>query len=271
MNSRPVVPAMSVRWEVQRHVVTLSLDRPEALNAIDPETNEELIDAWHRFRDDPELRVAILTGTGDRSFSAGVDLKRMGDFYAGAKDRRREAWNRGPGIGGITRNLDPGKPVIAAVNGYCLGGGLELALACDIRVASENATFGLPETKWAIIPGQGGSQRLPRVIAPNLALEMVLTGAPIDAHRAYEIGLVNRVVPLPRLLPECQALAEVIARQPPRAVRHAREAILRGLDLPLDQALRLEQDLADPLRDSDENREARAAFAEKRAPRWATD
>jgi E-phenylitaconyl-CoA hydratase len=262
---------MSVLWEVRHHVVVVTIDRPEALNAIDPETNQELVDAWRRYRDDDQLRVAVVTGTGDRAFSAGVDLKRMGEMYAASKDRRREAWNREPGIGGITRNLDPGKPVIAAINGYCLGGGLELALACDIRVASENATFGLPETKWAIIPGQGGSQRLPRIIAPNIALEMVLTGASIDAHRAYEIGLVNRVVPLPALLPESLSIAEAIARQPPRAIRHAREAILRGLDLPLEQALRLEQDLADPLRDSDENREARAAFAEKRPPRWTTD
>jgi (E)-benzylidenesuccinyl-CoA hydratase len=262
---------MTVRWDVRRHVVVITIDRPEALNAIDPETNRELVEAWGRFRDDDQLRVAVLTGAGDRAFSAGVDLKRMGEMYAGAKDRRRERWSREPGIGGITRNLDPGKPIIAAINGFCLGGGLELALACDLRLASENATFGLPETKWAIIPGQGGSQRLARIIAPNLALEMILTGAPIDARRAYEIGLVNRVVPLPALLLETMSLAEAIARQPPRAVRHAREAILRGLDLPLEQALRLEQDLADPLRDSEENREARAAFAEKRPPSWASD
>ena len=262
---------MPVRWEVQGHVVTVTIDRPEALNAIDPETHRELVDAWNRLRDDEGLRVAVLTGAGDRAFSAGVDLKRMGEFYAESKDRRRERFNREPGIGGITRNLDPGKPIIAAVNGYCLGGGLELALACDIRVASENATFGLPETKWAIIPGQGGSQRLARTVSPNLALEMILTGEPINARRALEIGLVNRVLPLPRLLPEAMAIAQAVARQPPRAVRHAREAVLRGLDLPLDQALRLEQDLADPLRDSEENREARAAFAEKRPPRWASD
>jgi enoyl-CoA hydratase/carnithine racemase len=271
MNPNSVTGPMSVVWDVRGHVVVITLDRPEALNAIDPEMHQALVNAWTRFRDDDDLRVAVVTGAGDRAFSAGVDLKRMGELYAGAKDRRRERWNREPGIGGITRNLDPGKPIIAAVNGYCLGGGLELALACDLRVASENATFGLPETKWAIIPGQGGSQRLARVIAPNLALEMILTGAPIDAHRAYEIGLVNRVVPLPRLLPETMSIAETIARQPPRAVRHAREAILRGLDLPLDQALRLEQDLADPLRDSEENQEARAAFTEKRPPRWASD
>ena len=271
MNPGSVLRPMPVLWEVRGHVLVLTIDRPEALNAIDPETHKELVDAWTRYRDDDHLRVAVLTGTGDRAFSAGVDLKRMGDMYAGAADRRRERWNREPGIGGITRNLDPGKPIIAAVNGYCLGGGLELALACDIRVASENATFGLPETKWAIIPGQGGSQRLSRVVPPNIALEMILTGAPIDAHRAYEIGLVNRVVPLPQLLPESMGIAETIARQPPRAVRHAREAILRGLDLPLEQALRLEQDLADPLRDSEENREARASFAEKRPPKWASD
>jgi len=271
MNPRSVHGPMAVLWNVRSHVVVITIDRPEALNAIDPETNRDLVEAWKRFRDDDALRVAILTGTGDRAFSAGVDLKRMGEMYSGAKDRRRETWSREPGIGGITRNLDPGKPVIAAINGYCLGGGLELALACDIRVASENATFGLPETKWAIIPGQGGSQRLARIVPPNIALEMILTGAPIDAHRAYEIGLVNRVVPLPALLPESLSLAEAIARQPPRAVRHAREAVLRGLDLPLEQALRLEQDLADPLRDSDENREARASFAEKRPPSWASD
>lgn len=261
---------MAVRWEVHGHVVLLTIDRPEALNAIDPETDAVLTEDWHRFRDDESLRVAVLTGAGERAFSAGVDLKRMGELY-GPPERRREKWIRGPGIGGITRNLDVGKPVIAAINGYCLGGGLELALACDLRVASENATFGLPETKWAIIPGQGGSQRLPRVIPPNIALELILTGATIDAARAYALGLVNRVVPLPRLLPESLELAESIARQPPRAVRHAREAVLRGLELPLDQALRLEQDLADPLRDSEENREARAAFAEKRSPRWAKD
>ena len=262
---------MVVRWEEKGHVVVVTIDRPEALNAIDPETHRDLVASWQRFRDDDRLRVAVLTGAGDRAFCAGVDLKRMGELYASARERRRETWNREPGIGGLTRNLDPGKPVIAAVNGHCLGGGLELALSCDLRLASENATFGLPETKWAIIPGQGGTQRLPRSVPQNIALEMILTGVPIDARRAYEIGLVNRVVPLPALLPEALRMAEAIARQPPRAVRHAREAVLRGQDLSLEEGLRLEQDLADPLRDTDENREARAAFAEKRAPKWASD
>jgi E-phenylitaconyl-CoA hydratase len=261
---------MQVRFEVEGPVARIVLDRPEALNTIDPDMQRELLGAWSRFRDEEALRVAVLTATGEKAFCAGVDLKRMGELYgAHPAHRRREAWNREPGIGGITRNLDPGKPVIAAVNGHCLGGGLELALACDLRVASENATFGLPEARWAIIPGQGGTQRLPRAVPPNIALEMILTAQPIDAQRAYQIGLVNRVVPLAKLLPEAMALATTIAKHPPRAVRHAREAVWRGLDLPLDQGLKLEQDLADPLRDSEDNREARKAFAEKREPRFA--
>lgn len=260
---------MTVRYEVQGSVVTITLDRPEALNAIDPETHDELIKAWIKFRDDATLHVAVLTGAGPKAFCAGVDLKRMGDLYGRTpSERRREVWNREPGVGGITRNLDVGKPVIAAINGHCLGGGLELALACDIRLASPNATFGLPETRWAIIPGQGGTQRLPRTVGTNIALEMILTGDPVSAERAYEVGLVNRIIPLDRLLPEAHLMAAHIASRAPRAIRFAREAVLRGRSLPLEEALRLEQDLADGLRDTPDNQEARKAFAEKREPRW---
>jgi E-phenylitaconyl-CoA hydratase len=261
---------MPIRYEPRGHVVWITLDRPEALNAIDPESNDALIDAWKRFRDDDGLRVAVLTGAGPKAFCAGVDLKRMGEFYESAPAAERvERWNREPGIGGITRNLEVGKPVLAAVNGICLGGGLELALACDIRFASENATFGLPEVRWAIIPGQGGTQRLPRTVAPSIALEMILTAEPIDARRAAQIGLVNAVYPIVGLREAAQALADTIASHPPRVVRHALAAVRRGLGLPLAEGLRVEQELADPLRDSEDNREARAAFREKRAPRWA--
>jgi enoyl-CoA hydratase/carnithine racemase len=242
-------------------VLRITLNRPDVHNAIDPETHAELLAAWTRLRDEPELRVAVLTGAGDRAFCAGVDLKRMGDFYRGVPaERRREVWDREPGIGGITRNFDPGKPIIAAINGYCLGGGLELALACDLRFASENATFGLPEVRWAILPGQGGTQRLPRTVPPGVALEMILTGRPIDAERALRVGLVNAVLPRERLLPTALECAEAIAALPERAVRHAREAVRRGLELPLSEGLRLEQALADPLRDAPENRTARAKF-----------
>jgi E-phenylitaconyl-CoA hydratase len=261
---------MPVHFEPEGHVAWITLDRPEALNAIDPESNVALIAAWKRFRDEDQLRVAVLTGSGTKAFCAGVDLKRMGDFYQNTPPERRvEIWNREAGIGGITRNLEVGKPIIAAINGICLGGGLELALACDIRLASENATFGLPEVRWAIIPGQGGTQRLPRTVPVAVALEMILTAQPIDAARAMAVGLVNQVYPSSRLMEEARAMAQLIVTHPPRAVQAALKAVRGGLALPLSEGLRLEQELADPLRDSPDNREARAAFREKRAPRWS--
>ena len=260
---------MTVLFETKGPVVLVTISRPEASNALDPETSEALVDAWKRFRDDEALRVAVLTGAGEKAFCAGADVKKMEAWYHRvAPERRREVWDREPGLGGITRNLDAGKPVIAAINGHCLGGGLELALACDIRFASENATFAMPEVKIGLIPGQGGTQRLPRTVGPGAALELILSGEPIDARRALEIGLVSRVLAPPQLVTEALRLAETIARRAPRAVRHAREAVLRGLEMPLDAALRLEQALADPLRDSDDNREGRKAFEEKRGPNW---
>ncbi len=256
---------MAVRTEELGAVLRITLDRPEVHNAIDPEMHRELLSAWQRFRDDDRFRVAILTGAGERAFCAGVDLKRMGDFYRGIPpERRREVWDREPGIGGITRNLDVGKPIVASIQGHCLGGGLELALACDLRICSESASFGLPEVQWAIIPGQGGTQRLPRAIPPNVALEMILTARPISAARALQLGLVNAVHPKEKLDSAALELAQAIAAQPARAVRHAREAVLRGLDLPLAEGLRLEQSLAEPLRDSEENQAARAKFTKPR-------
>jgi len=246
-------------------VLVVTLDRPAALNAIDPESHGQLVAAWQRLRDEPELRAGILTGAGRKAFCAGIDLRRLADFYAESyPGERRNRWARSPGLGGLTRNFDAGKPVVAAINGYCLGLGLELALACDLRVASPNATFGLPEVRWGIIPGQGGTQRLPRAVPPSVALEMILLGKPISASRARSIGLVNRIVPLHRLRSEAYTMAERIACMPASAVRHAREAIRRGLDLPLALGLQLEQDLADPLRGSDENKAAIADFGRKR-------
>lgn len=261
---------MAVRFATEGPIAWITLDRPQVLNAIDPETHAELLRVWERVRDSRALRVAVLTGAGPRAFCAGVDLTRLGDFYGSVPAHRRIAeWNRAPGIGGLTRNLELGKPVIAAVNGLCLGGGLELALACDLRVCSSNATFGLPELRWAIIPGQGGTQRLPRAVPQAIALEMILTGRPISARRAAEIGLVNAVVPRARLRATARTLARSIAAHSPRVVAAALTAVRRGLELPLPRALRLEQALADPLRDGPENREARAAFRQKRARRRA--
>jgi E-phenylitaconyl-CoA hydratase len=260
---------MVLRSESKGGVLLLTLDRPEAMNALNPALHHALVEAWERFRDDDALKVAVLTGAGEKAFCAGADLKEMGAWYdAVPRERRREVWDRSPGLGGITRNLDVGKPIVAAINGHCLGGGLELALACDVRWASTNATFALPEAQWGILPGQGGTQRLPRVVGPGHALEMILSANRIDAARAEAIGLVTRVLPLAELVPKALELAATIASRAPRAVRHAREAVRRGLELPLEEGLRLEQALADPLRGSEDNREALLAAREKRPPRW---
>ncbi len=231
--------------------MVLTLDRPEQLNAIDPETSREMVDAWRAFAADPELRCAILTGKGSRAFSAGIDIHRLEEFYREERPGERlERWLREPGLGGITRNLDPGKPVIAAIDGYCLGGGLELALACDLRLATPRSTFGLPEVGWGILPGQGGTQRLPRTVPLGVALEMVLTGRTVSARRAFDVGLVNALVPAPRLLAEARRWALEIASRPAEAVTRARRAVREGIELSLEAGLRLEQELADPLRDA---------------------
>lgn len=270
LNPGLVAGVVAVRTRVTGRVLVVTLDRPDVLNAIDPESHEQLLRAWNRLRDDDRLLVGVLTGAGPRAFCAGIDLKRLNDFYSESHPGERlRRWSRSPGIGGITRNFDPGKPIVAAVNGLCLGLGLELALACDIRLASPNAVFGLPEVRWGIIPGQGGTQRLPRAIAPNLALEMILTGEPMSAERALSVGLVNRIAPLSRLRAETLAVARRIAGFPPRAVRNAREAVRRGLGLSLAEGLQLEQDLADPLRGSRESRDALASFRGRTSARRA--
>ena len=258
---------MSVRFEARDQIAIVTIDRPEARNAIDPETGRALIEAWLRFRDSPELRVAVLTGAGEQAFCAGADLHSVGEFYRSLTPAERLARAEvEPGLGGLTRNLDVWKPIIAAVNGHCLAGGFELALACDLRIAAETATFGLPEVTWGIMPGAGGTQRLPRLVPLGAALELILTGERISAAEAYRLWIVNRVVPREELLPTALAVAERIARNGPLAVRAAKQAVYRGLHLPLDEALRLEQLLAEPVRQSEDAQEGPRAFLEKRAP-----
>jgi (E)-benzylidenesuccinyl-CoA hydratase len=184
---------MGLRYDQHERVVTITLDRPEALNAIDPEMHRDLIDAWTRFRDDPEAWVAILTGAGEKAFSAGADLKKLIPQVFGSPGAGRS--HNDLGLGGITRGLEIWKPVIAAVNGYALAGGLELVLCCDLRVAAEHAVFGLTEVRWAIMPGAGGTQRLPRAVPLAKAMEMILMGETVSAQEAHRIGLVNAVVP----------------------------------------------------------------------------
>ena len=260
---------MTTHFERRGPVALLTIDRPEARNALDFETGEALLRAWGEFRDDSELRVAVLTGAGEKAFCAGADLRAVGEFYRNLTPTERLRRSElEPGLGGITRNLRVDKPIIAAINGHCLAGGLEIALACDLRVAAEHATFGLPEVTRGFIPGAGGTQRLPRLVGVERALDLILTGRRIDAREAERIGLVGRVVPLAELRAQALELAHQIAENAPLAVAAAKAAVWRGLDLPLEEGLRLEQLLAEPVRQSEDAQEGPRAFLEKRKPRF---
>lgn len=254
----------AVVFEQSDHTATITINRPEAMNALNREVREGLAESLIRFRDDPELWVVILTGAGERAFSAGADLVEMSrrsrdEFHA-------SFWAQG--IPSLTHDLKIWKPVIAAVNGYCLAGGLELALACDIRLAAEHAQFGLAEVTRGIIPGGGGTQRLPRLMPLGPALELLFTGERISAQDAWRLGLVNRVVPAAQLMGEARRLAARINANAPLAVRAVKESALRGLDAPLDQGLRVESFFSRVIRDTEDSREGPLAFAEKRQARF---
>jgi len=253
---------MSIDFETQGSVALITINRPEAMNALDPDHHEALGRAFVQFEEDGDLRVAVITGKGDKAFSAGADLKLLiPAFRSEVRSGATPDWN----FGGFTA-VRGTKPKIAAVNGHALAGGLEMALACDIRVASTNATFGLAETKWAIIPGAGGTVRLPRAVPLGLAMEMILTGEPISAEDAWRTGLVNRVVAPDALLDEALRIASSIAVRGPVAVRAARESILDALGRPESQALRTEyQHFLEVMR-TDDAVEGATAFTEKRDP-----
>ncbi len=258
---------MNILEDKNGHVTILTINRPESRNALDIETSRELAEHFIDFRDDPESWVAVITGAGSESFCAGGDLKKMGGYYASmSSQERRHDREVNPGIGGITRNLPIWKPIIAAINGHCLAGGLEIALSCDIRIAEPGATFGLTEVKWGIVPGAGGTQRLPRLIGISRALEMIITARRLDVETALQWGLINQMAPAGKTLEVAMAMAEMICKNGPLAVRAAKEAVIRGMDLPLDDGLRLEQFLAEPVRLSEDAKEGPRAFAEKRAP-----
>ena len=248
-----------VLYEKRGRTVVLTLNRPEAMNAINQEVRAALRESFLKFRDDDEARTLILTGSGDKAFSAGADLKEMSIVQ---QQRRVDA--AGSTLASVLRNIEMWKPIIAAINGYCLAGGLELALACDIRIASEDAAFALTEVTRGIIPGNGGTQILPRVVPPGIALEMMFTGQHIDAKEAYRIGLVNRVVPQAELMTTAMALAERINESAPIAVRLVKEAALKGFDLPLMDGLRMESLFSIFVHTTEDAREGPLAFAEKR-------
>lgn len=228
---------MTVDYKKEGKIAIFTINRPDALNAINVQTNQELTEAIIDFRSDPELWVGIITGAGDRAFCAGADIRNMIPFL---KEHRDRPWDFPPTI---MRGLELWKPLIAAINGVALGGGLEIALACDLRVASEKARLGLPEVTLGVMPGWGGTQRLPRLVPWCKAAEMMLLGKPIDAQEAYRIGLVNKVVPAEQVMPAAREFAEAICQAGPLAVRATKEAMLRGTGMTLEEGLRLENSL----------------------------
>lgn len=255
---------MSIDIDRQGHVAVITINRPDARNALDPEHNDALGAAVADFEADADLHVAVLTGAGDVAFSAGADLKTLLPAYRSRVLAGEKApWN----FGGFT-TLERSKPIVAALNGHALAGGCEMALACDIRLAAPNATIGLAETWWAIIPGSGGTVRLPRAIPLGAAMQMILTGDPVDAAEAHRLGLVNRVVPLQRLLPEAVDLAQRIAARGPLAVRAARASVLQGFGLPEPDALRNEFEHFLRVVATADAGEGYAAFTEKREPHY---
>jgi enoyl-CoA hydratase len=248
-------------FELSNGIARVTINRPDKLNALNATVISELGDAVTRIETDAAVRGVILTGSGQKAFVAGADIAEL----AGQGPMDGKARSMAGQL--VFRRLERcGKPVIAAVNGFALGGGCELAMACHIRIAAENARFGQPEVKLGISPGYGGTARLPRLVGKGRALELLLGGGMIDAAEAYRIGLVNRVVPADRLLPEAETLLGTILENGPLAIRACLEAVDAGLDATLDQALLLEANHFGLLSATEDMREGTQAFLEKRKP-----
>jgi enoyl-CoA hydratase len=256
-----------ILYERHNDVVIIKLNRPEVRNCIGPKTHQELIQAWSIFRDDDTARVAIFTGVGDKAFCAGADLKAAFDLMPKTPEEVA-AHNRGerPGFIGPTRWTNIYKPIIAAINGVAYAGGLEWACFADIRIAEEHATFGVTCRRWNIGLGDGGTQRLPRLIGLGRALELIITGRVIDAKEAERIGLVNEVVPKGHSLERALELAQSIAALPQPAIRTDKEAAIRGYGQPLSEGLRIEAECFNRLLSSPETREGIRRFVERDHP-----
>ena len=251
-----------ITYEKDGRVATITINRPEVRNALHPPANRELSAAFDEFAADPDAWVAIVTGAGDKAFSAGNDLKYsaqhgMGDMQMG-----------NGGFGGITARFDLFKPLIAAVNGLALGGGFEIALACDIIVAAESASFGLPEPRVGLAALAGGMQRLPALVPPKIAMGMMLTGKPITAAEAQRWGIVNEVVPAAELATAARRWANTILECSPSSVRASKQVALQSQGLPLDDAMKKSYPLVGALFGSEDMMEGVMAFAQKRKPEW---
>jgi len=254
---------MPLLFEVRDRVAYLTFNRPEAMNAMDPETYKQLSDAWIEVRDNPDIWCAVITGAGDRAFTAGADLKktipRQPELWEFWQTQSEQILNRG---------LEVWKPVVAAVNGYCLAGGMTLLFATDIRVAAEHAVFGISEVKRGILPGNGGTQRAIRQLPYPIAMELLLIGDTLTAQQALQYGLINKVVPKERLMDTAEEYARKLVANAPLAVRAIKELAVRSQYLHLSDGLRLESSIQQVLRQSEDAKEGPRAFAEKRKANW---
>jgi len=258
-----VSTSVNVLYENRGPIAYVTLNRPTVLNALNQATITELNSIFKEARDDPAVRGVILTGAGDKAFAAGADIGEMANDTA---DDAEYKTGRGQRLTRLIENL--GKPVIAAVNGFALGGGCELAMACTIRLAVETAKFGQPEVKIGIIPGYGGTQRLPRLVGKGRALQLILTGEMIGAQEAYRIGLVNEIVGSDKLIGRAEEILNKINSNAPVAIKLAIEAVNRGLDTTLSDGLHTEASLLRDCAATRDLKEGVAAFLEKRKPQF---
>ncbi|MGA7080685.1 MAG: enoyl-CoA hydratase-related protein [Terriglobales bacterium] len=249
----------NILLEKKNAIAYVTVNRPKVLNALNMATMSELGTAFHDIKHDGSIRVAILTGAGEKAFVAGADI---GELTKQDSVSGKEYAHRGQAVLDLIENL--GKPVIACINGFALGGGCELAMACTMRLASENAKLGQPEVKLGIIPGYGGTQRLPRLVGKGLAMRMVLGGEVITAAEAYRIGLVNEVTAAAELIPRAEAIAAKIIANAPLAVQYAMEAVNKGMEMTLAEGLFLEASLFGVCCSTEDKKEGTAAFLEKR-------
>jgi enoyl-CoA hydratase len=253
----------NITYEVKGSIAYITMNRPKVMNALNQRTVEELNSAFHAAKEDATVKGIILTGTGEKAFIAGADIAELSAIDS---DKAGEFSAKGQEVLSFIETL--GKPVIAAVNGFALGGGCETAMACTIRIAAENAMFGQPEVKLGIIPGYGGTQRLPRLVGKGRALQLILTGDLIGAQDAHRIGLVDEVVPGADLMPRCEAILKQINANAPIAIRYAIDAVNKGVDTDLTSGLTLEAKYFALAAATEDKKEGTSAFVQKRAPQF---
>jgi E-phenylitaconyl-CoA hydratase/naphthyl-2-hydroxymethylsuccinyl-CoA hydratase len=253
---------MGVDFNKENHVAFITLNRPEAMNSLDPESVSRLTEIWSEVRTDDDIRVVVLTGAGEKSFCTGTDMKKTPP----PSECMASIWLREGQP--IIPHMKTWKPIICAINGYAVGGGLEMALACDMRIASTNAKFGLTEVKVASLAGLNGTQCLPRAIPQAVAMKMLLTGEMIDANEALRVGLVSDVTEPNELMELAKKFATKIASNAPLSVKAAKQAAIMGLDMPLEHGIAFSHLLWGVLRDTEDRKEGFQAFSEKRTPMW---